>query len=171
MTLMFDSASGQWPLKGEGTDGVLLTYVDSWGGYWNGAYHSTNFLLAQARFPKAWCVQISVISPGAPNVAAYDCEQGALDVMQVCADANTELVRHQRCPTLYGSADTRYNIVECLAKYYSQWQLGRNIDYLLADPDSPATINPGDVGKQYEWGSTYDTSIVDPSWQALKPLA
>lgn len=168
---MFDSASGQWPLFGKGAGGTLLTYVDAWGGWYNGLYYPTNFKLAQAKFPLAWCVQTSVVSPAAPNVALYDCEQGALSVSQVCAEANTQLVKHQRRPSLYGSASTRADIVTCLAQYYTQWELGRDIDYVLADPDGIVQIPPtGDVGKQYYWGAQYDISVLLPTWSALKPL-
>lgn len=167
---VFDSASGAWPLEGEGAGGILLTYVDSWGGFFNGVHYPSNFLWAKAKFPKAWLIQISVVSPSFPGLAVYDCERGALSVAEVCGLANTELVKSKKFPTLYGSADTRAQIVELLAQDYKQWELGRDIGYLLADPDNdPTTIPPGNVGKQFFWGSEYDQSVVLPTWEALEP--
>lgn len=175
---VFDSASGAWPLMGRGTNGILLTYVDSWGGTWNGVRYASNFLLARAKFPDAWCIQTSVVHPARPGVALYDCEAGALSVLEVCGVANTQLVKRVRFPGLYGSQSTRDEIVDCLATKYKQWELGRDIDFLLADPDGDPTIPPGNIGKQYSWptnfpiapGQEYDVSVVLPTWQALKPL-
>jgi hypothetical protein len=169
--LVYDSAGGHWPLRGEGLNGVLLVYSDSWGGWWGGVHYESNFLWAKARFPKAWLVQISVVSPAQPDVAVYDCEQGALTPGEVCAEANTLLVRKLRVPTIYGSASTRDEIVDVLATDYKRWELGRDIDFLLARPDGVATIEEGDIGKQYLWNFPpgCDTSVVRPTWVGLKP--
>ena len=172
MTLvtLYDSASGSWPLKGQGAGGYLITYVDAWGGDWAGVHYPSNFLWAKARFPKAWCIQTSVVSPGAPDVALYDCELGALSVDEVCADVNTELVKKERRPALYGTQSTRDEIFDWLAKYYTRWQLGRDIDFVLADWNGVADVPEGNAAHQYLNNAFYDTTVADPSWAALRPV-
>jgi hypothetical protein len=165
---VFDSASGDWPIDGDGKGQFLLTYADSWGGYYNGIYYPTNLELAKAKHPKAFCIQISVRpQPEMRGVAGYDVENGALTPMEACGLANYDIVHLKRRPFLYGSLDTITELRYTMEHFFTDNV--NNVDYWLADPLTQPTVPPGFIAKQYKWEVSYDVSVILASAHCLLP--
>ena len=171
---IFDSASGAWPLTGDGEGQHVLAYSDSWGGWYNGVHYADNVELAKAKFPKARVVQISVVPPGQKAVAGYDVENGALTIEEACGLVNHDIVKLNRRPFLYGAGDTIPELKAYIHQHYTQIQ--DKVDYFLAQPDGVSEVPPGFIGKQFSWPDVhpivanqgYDVSVLLTTAACLK---
>ena len=175
--LMYDSAAGAWPIDGDGEGEFILAYAQDNGGWFNGAHYATNVLLAQAKHPKAFIVQISSVAPGLVGVAGYDVEPGCL-TPEMAAACVAEDVKQGRRPFMYANSDEQgWDFDACnaaLAKYGLALGPEHRVDYFLADPDGFAVVPANCVAKQFHWGpnvglDSFDTSIVLASAECLKP--
>jgi hypothetical protein len=162
LVTVYDSAGGFWPLEGKGEGGVLLTYVDGWGGEWEGIHYASNFLWAQAKFPAAWCIQITK-GPESfwTGVPVIDCEPGAASPAQACGWANREVIG-KRFPTIYVDEALLPEVQQVMADDYTDRKLGIDYGIWLADYNGEPEVPEGCLGHQYRGGSgaLYDTSVV-----------
>lgn len=166
--LMYDSAGGEWPISGDGEGEFILAYAQDNGGWFNGAFYKTNVLLAQAKHPRAFIVQISSVAPGQPGVDGYDVEPGCLTPEEAAACV-AEDVKQGRRPFMYAnSEETGWDYAACnaaLAKFGLALGPDHRVDFFLADPDGFAVVPSRCIAKQFHWGpnvgiNSFDTSIV-----------
>jgi hypothetical protein len=176
LVTVYDSAGGEWPLEGQGKGAFLLTYVDGWGGSFNGVNYSSNFQWAKAKFPAAWCIQITkgpiTFHTGVPVI---DCEPECATAQLACGWANREIIG-KRYPVIYCDQETEgYSMDDVLKEmkdHYTDRVLMEDYGIWLAAPGLFPTIPKGCVAVQNTVGPgiEWEESLVLPSAPFFKHL-
>jgi hypothetical protein len=168
---MYDSAGGFYP-KGVPKP-VFLVPI-------NGDFAEVDGIpqleYIKENYPDAWCVQYAAVDQ--EGVAVYDIEPGCIwPPSQAALILKREVAAGHR-PTAYASFDTMNILTAELAPVGLAIGIDHRIDGVLANPQQFAdNLDPPPnmqvpypfVGAQWSWGQTYDTSLVLPTWGALRP--